>query len=125
MRHLVAAMRKHGVKRVVNLSALAFLPVPGIGIFIFRKIVVPLLLKDHFADKARGEAVLESSGLDYVNVRPGRLLSSPARGGVRAAADIAGYRGFKSMMTYEDLAAFMVAQLTANDWVGKSPLIGY
>jgi hypothetical protein len=29
------------------------------------------------------------------------------------------------MLTREDLADFMVAQLASDTWVGKSPLLGY
>ncbi len=127
MRNLVAAMQRHGVKRVVHLSALGLVPIPAsnVGMMIFQKVIVPLLLKKHYDDKERAEVVLVSSGLDYVIVRPGRLLSAPARGGVRAAGDIAGFKGFESVMTYEDLAAFMVSQLTGDSWVKRAVLIGY
>jgi uncharacterized protein YbjT (DUF2867 family) len=89
---------------------------------LFRYIFIPLLLRNVFADKLRGETLLFASGLDYVNVRPGRLLNSPARGGVRASFD---GRGLRFVMTREDLAAFMIEQLRSDAWVRKSPLIGY
>jgi uncharacterized protein YbjT (DUF2867 family) len=122
MRNLIAAMKKHGVKRIVNLSA------GGVGDstadmpFLFKYIFVPLLLRNVFADKKRGEALLVASDLDYVIVRPGRLLNAPARGGVRASLD---GHGLQPVMTREDLAAFMIEQLTSDAWVRKSPLIGY
>jgi uncharacterized protein YbjT (DUF2867 family) len=46
-----------------------------------RAIFIPLLLRNVFADKERGEAILFASDLDYVNVRPGRLLNKAARAG--------------------------------------------
>jgi uncharacterized protein YbjT (DUF2867 family) len=125
MRNLITAMKKHGVKRIVNLSAAAVAPTsvdPTFVNLLFRYILIPLLLRNVFADKLRGETLLFASGLDYVNVRPGRLLNSPARGGVRASFD---GRGLRFVMTREDLAAFMIEQLRSDAWVRKSPLIGY
>ncbi len=86
MRNLVAAMTKRGVKRLVNLSAW--------GAQDTQKPISPLqvmlqgvLLRNIFADKNRGETALFASALDYVNVCPGRLLNTPARGGVQASAE--------------------------------------
>jgi uncharacterized protein YbjT (DUF2867 family) len=93
-----------------------------LGSWFERKLLRPLLLKDLFIDKSKGEALMFASGLDYVNVRPGRLLNSPAKGGVKASLD---GQGLKWTMTREDLSAFMVAQLSSQDWVGKTVMLGY
>jgi uncharacterized protein YbjT (DUF2867 family) len=122
MHNLVSAMKKQGVKRLVNLSAMGAGDSRKEAPFLFRFVILPLFLGTVFADKNRGEAYLLSSDLDYINVRPGRLLDTPARGGVKAS--LVG-KGLKSDMTREDLADFMVVQLTNNEWVRKSPLIGY
>jgi uncharacterized protein YbjT (DUF2867 family) len=79
-------------------------------------------MRNVFADKERGETILLASDLDYVNVRPGRLLNKPARGGVRAQLE---GRGLHFEMTREDLADFMIGQLTSSEWIRKSPLVGY
>ena len=121
MRNLVAAMTKHGIRRVVNLSAWGMddgLPMP----FFFKRVIRPLLLRHVFADKRRGEALLTASDLDYISIRPGRLLNSAARGSVRASLDASGLR---PIMTREDLASFMIDQLTGSAWIRQSPLIGY
>lgn len=122
-RNLVAAMRAHGVRRLVNLSAWGLdndeaIPPP----WIFRYVIRPVFLRHVWADKRRGEAIVRTSGLDWVNVQPGRLLDEPARGGVRASAD---GRGLLPQMNREDLAAFMVEQLDRGEWVGRSVVIGY
>lgn len=121
MRNLVAAMEKHGVKRLVNLSALGAGDSRGQGPW-FIGVIRDLVLGRMFADKERGEAVLFGSSLDYVNVRPGRLLDSAARGNVKSGATLG---AMKAELTRTDLAAFMVEQLTAADWVRKSPIVGY
>jgi putative NADH-flavin reductase len=122
MRNLVAAMRAKGVKRLVNLSALGAGDSLAESPFFMRHILLPLMLKHVFADKNRGESLLLASDIDFVNVRPGRLLNSPARGGVKAM--LRG-QGLKPEMTRQDLSKFMVAQLTENTWLRQSPLIGY
>ena len=122
MRNLVAAMKKQGVRRLVNCSTM------GVGAsraempFFYRSILIPLLFKHLFADKERGERLLLASGLDFVNVLPGRLNDKPARGGVKAALSS---KGMKLQMNRADLADFMVRQLDGAEWLGKSVFIGY
>lgn len=120
-RHLVAAMTKHGVKRLVNLSAWGAGDSRQHSGFVF-KLVQATILRNVFADKNRGEAILDASDLDWTHVRPGQLLNQPARGGVKASLDGV---GLKPQMTRDDTAAFMVEQLASDAWVRKSPLIGY
>lgn len=119
--HLIDAMHKHGVKRLVSLSAW------GAGgsaheVPLLFKLFRNTLLRHVYADKNRAEALVDESDLLYTHVRPGRLLNAPARGGVRAAPTGAGLKG---VMTRADLAVFMVAQLTDSTWVRKAPVIGY
>lgn len=121
MRNLVAAMTKHGVKRLVNLSAWGAddtIRPHGLMQLVLQK----GLLRNIFADKARGEKLLFASSLDYVNVCPGRLLNKPAQGGVKASTD---GKGIKATLTRADLADWMVSQLTSETWVRKCPIIGY
>ncbi len=122
-RNMVGAMRAHGVRRLVNLSAWgldndAAIPAP----WIFRHVIRPVFLRHIWADKRRGEAIVKASGLEWVNVQPGRLLNEPARGGVRASVD---GRGLVPRMNREDLAAFMIEQINRDEWVRRSVVIGY
>ena len=121
MRNLVAAMTKHGVKRIVNLGAWAAGKTAHLTP-VWQRAIAWLVLGRVFADKVRGEAILYGSPLEYVNVAPGRLLNEPARGGVKASLDGA---GLKMVMTRADLAAWMVEQLTSDEWARTTPIIGY
>jgi hypothetical protein len=47
-----------------------------------------------------------------------------ARGKVKAASSPDGLL-WRPLMTREDLAAFMIDQLTDNTWLRRSPLLGY
>ncbi len=123
MRHLLAAMDKHGVRRLVNLSAWGLNNDSAVtSSRFFKYFFRPVFLRHVWADKQKAEALLTASQLDYVNVQPGRLLDSPARGGVRASID---GRGLQPAMTREDLASFMVNQLESGEWLGRSVLVGY
>lgn len=122
MRHLVAAMQKCGVKRLVNLSAWGAGDSYPEANFFMRYLLMPLMLKNVYADKNRGEAHLLASSLDFINLRPGQLLNSGPRGGVKASLSA---KDLKPSMTRQDLSKFMLAQLSDNTWLRQSPLIGY
>lgn len=123
MRTLIAAMTRHGVTRLVNLSAWGSggAAVPPASL-IARYFFLPVVLRHLLADKRRGEQCLFDSALNYVNVCPALLKNAPARGGVKASVD---GRGLKQYMHREDLAAFMIGQLTEDTWVRKCVAIGY
>ena len=123
MRSVVAAMTKHGVTRLINLAAWGSggETVPAANP-IARYFFVPVVLRHLLADKRRGEAYLFDSVLHYVNVCPAFLKYAPARGGVKASID---GRGLEQYMHREDLAAFMIAQLTDDTWLRKCVAIGY
>lgn len=123
MRNLVASMTRYGVTRLVNLSGWGSggAAVPNASLFA-RYLLFPVVLRHMLADKKRGEAHLFDSGLNYVNVCPAFLKNAPARGGVQASID---GKGLKQYMHREDLAAFMVGQLTDETWVRKCVVIGY
>jgi uncharacterized protein YbjT (DUF2867 family) len=123
MRNLIAAMNQHGVKRIVNLSAWGLnnaKAAPASAIFTY--FIRPVFLRHMWADKQRSESLLTSSGLNYVNVQPGRLLDLPARAGVRSSVD---GKGLRPAMNREDLADFMVEQIAGSEWDGQSVIVGY
>ena len=120
MRNLIAAMNAHGVKRLVNLSAMGVEPAHKTG--LMTKIFSTVMLRNVLADKRRGETLLKASQLDYITVCPGRLLDAPPKGGIKASLDGA---GLVPSMTRADLADFMIQQVSADTWVRKSPVIGY
>jgi uncharacterized protein YbjT (DUF2867 family) len=121
MQNLIAAMKANGVRRLVNLSA------AGAGdsrerVGFMVRLFFSTILRHLYADKERGEVHLFASGLDYVNARPGRLINKPARGNINVSMDP---KGMSLLLTREDLADFMVEQLTSDTWLRKSPLLGY
>jgi uncharacterized protein YbjT (DUF2867 family) len=119
--NLVTAMERQTVHRYIGLSAWGAGDSIGSASFGM-KLATKTLLKNLYADKNRGEAVIISSKLDYTNVRPGRLADGPALGNVLATTD---GKNISKTINRADVAAFMIKQIDDTTWLRKSPIIGY
>lgn len=119
-KNIIAAMEKHGVKRLVVVSV-AGIPLPqdqrGFNLIAS---LIKLLLKDVFMDREHQIAVLESSSVDWVAVRVSRLTDEAATGLVKA---FFGNASPVLKVTRADLADFMLQQLTENQWLKQAPII--
>ena len=72
--NIVAAMRKHEVDRLINISSLGVGDSYQQGNFIAR-LIQKTTLKNTLEDKEKQEALLRESGLHVTNVRPSRLMN--------------------------------------------------
>lgn len=120
-RALVSAMKAEGVSRLICITGIGAGDSLGHGGFLFDKLIFPLLLRNIYADKNRQEAIVRDSGLNWVVVRPSLLNNEPGRGTVRALTDLSGFRGGK--ISREDVAKFVLDQLSVDTWLRRSPLI--
>lgn len=114
---VVSAMQRHGVRRLVVTSSL------GVGDSTAHtptsvRLLVATFLRGSTADKAAMESVVRASGLDFVITRPAVLNDGPATGDVRVLDS--GSRGKAGSVSRADLAAFLVAQLTSGDHLGRA-----
>lgn len=125
-RNVVRAMRKHGVGRFVYQSAW------GVGesknnrdLFgaVFLDALVPLLLRDDYADKEAAEEEVRRSGLGWVIVRPMGLTNGPWTGRYRVGEGLK--LGRRPLISRADVAQFLLAQLSDDTYLGKAPSIGY
>jgi putative NADH-flavin reductase len=118
--NIVAAMEKHGVKRLVVVSV-AGVPVPqdrrG---FNLAGRLIKVFLRDVFKDRENQLAVLESGKLDWVAIRVPRLTDEPARGSVKA---FFGNPSPSMKVTRADLADFMLKQLADDRWLRQAPIL--
>ncbi len=122
--HIVAAMKKHKVGRVVDLTG-AGVRDPEDEPKLFDKLVVgalklmaPGVLKD---GKAHVEVIRES-GLDWTIVRAPMLSDGPHRGSYRVG--LVG-KNSGSKINRSDVADFMLKEMTERKYVGKLPMISY
>ena len=120
-RALVSAMKAERVSRLVSITGIGAGDSAGHGGFVFDKLLFPLLLRKVYADKNRQEAIIRDSGLDWTIVRPSILNNKAGRGAVRTLTDLSDFHG--GVIAREDVATFVLDQVTTNEWLHKSPLI--
>lgn len=119
--NILDGMKKHGVRRLV-VASVAGIPAPGDNRGALAGVIggaIKLFMRDAYADREQQLALLQSSDRDWVAIRLPRLTDDPA----------SGYQlGFPNpgpglVVSRADLAAAMLDQVTANDWLRKAPII--
>ena len=120
--NLIGAMDKHGVRRLVCITGVGVGDSKGHVGFLYDRIIRPFVVKNVYEDKERQEEAIKQSDLDWVIVRPARLTDEPAKGEYRVYLG-GSYTATK--ISRADVAAFMLAQLTDDTYVRKTPVISY
>jgi putative NADH-flavin reductase len=123
MLRITQAMKRCGVRRLVSIS--------GAGVFMpddtitFDRRLVRMMLRlfaKHVSEsKEREWAVIRESGLDWVLVRPPRIVEGEATGSYRVLPD----RVPSSKISQGDVAHLMLSGATSDEWVGRCPIPGY
>jgi uncharacterized protein YbjT (DUF2867 family) len=119
--YTIDAMKKAGVKRLVILSALGTGPSRALIHPVVRWLAVDWLLKAPFADHAVQEGQAQSSGLEWVVARPGRLTDGSARHKYKKTTAI---EPVPSSISRADVADFLVAACVEPTWVGQAVQVG-
>jgi len=124
-KHIVQAMQKHGVERIISLSG-GGLPYPEKDqpkfmdhvIRTIMKIAVPKILNDAIEH----HKVLENSGLKWTIVRGPRLTDGERKGDYRV-----GWVGVNASTSISraDLADFIVQQLESEAYNYQMPFVSY
>jgi putative NADH-flavin reductase len=119
--NIVAAMHRHGVKRLVTVSSSVIDPSwRPTGEFFFNNVMDPLfnrrLGRTTHEDMRRMEGLVRASGLDWTIVRPSGLFDHPTVTRYQVQKNVA-----DGLFTARaDLAASMVAQLTDDRFVQRA-----
>ena len=119
--YVIEAMKKHGVRRLVVLSALGTGETRPLVPALVRAILVGWILKSAYADHERQEKMVRESGLDWVVARPGRLTNGPAR---RQYVKTAAIEKVPSSISRADVADFLVTAAETDTWVQHSVQLG-
>jgi len=114
---IVPAMQAAGVKRIIAMSSIG-VGKPKAGLVV--RIGGAILLRKAFRDKLAMEQALEQTDLDWIVVRPGFLTDGKPKGKWRVADD-GSLKG--GVITRADTAAFMLQQLTSDEWLRKRPVL--
>jgi putative NADH-flavin reductase len=121
--NLVDAMIKHGVRRLVCVTGIGTGDSRGHGGFLYDRVLLPFVVRNQYADKDRQEEIIKRSGLEWVIVRPARLTNEAATGEYQVFLSGDSYRA--TTISREDVAAFMLAQLSEDRHVHQTPVISY
>jgi putative NADH-flavin reductase len=120
--NLIGAMDKHGVRRLVCITGVGVGDSKGHVGFLYDRIIRPFVVKNIYEDKERQEEAIKQSDLEWVIVRPAQLTDEPAKGKYGVYL---GGRYTAKKISRADVAAFMLAQLTDDTYVRKTPVISY
>jgi putative NADH-flavin reductase len=125
--NIMTAMKDCGINRLICQSSLGFgdsaevLHATG---FVFRNIIVPILLADTFKDHERQEEAVKQSGLDWTIIRPGNMTNGPKTGTYQHGF-AASRRDLKIKVSRADVAHFALRQLGNNSYLRMTPGISY
>jgi putative NADH-flavin reductase len=124
VRHIVEAMERLGVRRLVYLSFLGVREGRRQLSAIGRFVVAPVILHNVVADHEEKETIIRQSALEWVIVRPPRLTHGVRRGDYRAGVEIRALSAIPQI-SRADLADFMLSQVTKDTYVRKTPAVMY
>ena len=123
LENITRAMSAHGVKRLVSISGAGVL-LPEDQVTFGRRLVrsILMLATKHVAlSKEREAEIIRASGLDWVLVRPPRIVAGAATGKYRVFPD----RVPSSKISQGDVAHLILQCATGDEWVRRAPIPGY
>lgn len=119
-RHCIDAMKEHGVKRLVVLSAHGAGDSYAAAPWLLRTFVIGGILKLAFRDHDVQEKLTQESGLEFVIARPTRLTDGAAKGKFKPTTE------FKVPMAISraDVADFLVESCDSTAFLNKAVQLG-
>lgn len=121
MTHILAAMKQHGVRRLIVTGASGTMPQAeerlkpvSRALFRFGKAT---LLRKVFASQIAMQAMVRASDTEWTIVQPPRLLNTPGRGRIRVDGEALPANGVS--IPRADVAKFMLEQLKSAEWVRR------
>jgi uncharacterized protein YbjT (DUF2867 family) len=124
VRTIVEAMKEKDVRRLLFVSSLGVGATKGQLGPLYNHVLIPLRMKEIFADKETAETVVRESGLDWTIVQPGRLTNARLTGKYGAGPDAAKGRWFPKIAR-ADVADFMLNALERKLFIREAPAIAY
>jgi putative NADH-flavin reductase len=120
-KYCIDAMKEHGVKRLVILTAHGVGESEPAASWFQRTFLIKRLLKGFFLDHDVQERMTRESGLDFVIARPTRLTNGKAKGKYVRTTELV---SVPSSISRADVADFMVEACESTMWVGKAVQLG-
>jgi uncharacterized protein YbjT (DUF2867 family) len=120
-KHCIDAMKEHGVKRLVLLSAHGVGESKPAQSWFQRTFLIDRLLKGFFRDHDVQERLTRESGLDFVIARPTRLTNGNAKGRYVCTTELV---SVPQSISRADVADFLVEACESTTWIGKAVQLG-
>ena len=124
-KNLVAAMKRHGVSKIVTLASFGVgSSLPNISL-IMRWAIANTSLANAFADHNRVDEILKQSGLKFVLLRPARLTMSKKAPVTFHGDEGKGLGAFAGLggISRASVAGCMVDAVEKSTWDGRTPVI--
>jgi putative NADH-flavin reductase len=119
MRTVLPAMAAHKVGRLIAISNYGVADSRHRGLYVT---TVWITIRSIMRDKERMEELIRASDTDWTIVRPAALTDGPPTTRYRTGTDLR--LKFTSKVACADVADFMLAQLTRNDYLRETVAIG-
>jgi putative NADH-flavin reductase len=122
MGHIIAAMKRHGVRRLIVESSIAMpdnKPYMDFSGRVMTEFVSRFVLRAMWQDKMAMEALIQESGLDSVIVRPITLTTGPYTGHYQHGIGLP--VRMSSKISRADVADFMLRQLADTVYLHQKP----
>ena len=120
--NIVAAMHKHDIRRFIAILSVGTVPDPNEA-FIHKKIIRPLI-RGTYKDMKKAENFLAGcDDLDWVVIRPLRLMNTPRTGKYRTSVDILPPGGVG--ISRADVADFILKQVRTDEHLRSFMTIAY
>lgn len=119
--NIMSAMKEHGVKRLVCMTAIGVGDSKGHGRFVFDNLILPIMLGRIYVDKNRQEREVMQSNLDWTIVRPTELTNESESGNYRVLLDLEGKKA--KTIPRANVADFLVQQIDSERYLHQTPLI--
>ncbi|KAH7048435.1 NAD-dependent epimerase/dehydratase-like protein [Macrophomina phaseolina] len=120
--NVTAAMRQHGVTKIVTMSAFGVAESSPNLLCLFRGVLRGTNMKYQFADHDQVDAEMKGSGLDYVLVRPAMLTEGEAVP-VKTFGDHGEGAPWFAKVTRGSVARFLVEVCETAEWDRRTPVI--
>ena len=123
-KNILYAMKKHSIRRLICITALGINDSKfRLGLY-YTLFTIPFILYFYFKDKAKQEALIEDSDMDWTIVRPAQFIPGPRRERYKTGPEI-GHPIITKLISRADVAHFMLEELFNPSYVRKKPGISY
>jgi putative NADH-flavin reductase len=122
--NVIRAMEKVSVRRLICLSSIGVGDSRDLLPFHYQYVLVPLLLRQAFAEHELQENSVKQSQTEWTIVRPGALTNGATTGVYRHGPSFSD-KTIKAKISRAAVADFMLKQLADNTYLYKAPWVSY